>query len=182
MAVEFDHAAVRLAVLGMRDAYGRNFASVQTSRHDLDAAGISAVDFMNWACALDERLGKTSDQKAYEARRKADDDGCVLPGLRHVRDRHMHQVVLSAHVDKRPWFGRFPPRLSAGIIWRSVDEIGDAPRSQQMKDQEGYDERRLAYERHIQGMKTWVTLRRALLWLTGEVEGRGVNLSPYEWP
>jgi hypothetical protein len=49
-----DHDAVRLAILGMRDALDRLATLTDNTPADLEAAGIFTVNATNWACALDE--------------------------------------------------------------------------------------------------------------------------------
>jgi hypothetical protein len=80
-----DHWATR------RPATLRERLSRHRSRQDLAAAAIG--DFVNWACALDERLDNTD--ATYAARRDADDDGRVLPALRFVRDRQKQRMARS---------------------------------------------------------------------------------------
>jgi hypothetical protein len=57
-----EHDAARLAVTGMRDAYARNYAAYR-SGPTVDNVGVSAVDFANWASALDERLRVTAPNR-----------------------------------------------------------------------------------------------------------------------
>lgn len=183
-----DPAAVRLAVLAMRNAYGRHWQA--RSDHDRDAIATTAVDFLSWACSLDgllrdttARLGFATEeaaQDAYKAHRDADEEGRVVPGLRHVRDRHMHQVIVSTVLDRAKFFGRFPPQLSSGTVWRPVEELGEP--SAKIQKRPDYWPQREAYRLHLQNRPPWVSLRAALRWITREVEGRGVELPPYEEP
>jgi hypothetical protein len=175
--------AARLAVIGMRSAYERNFTLCLTESHDLDGIGTSAVDFTNWACALEERLRETAPdgEPAFQQRRDADADGVVLEGLRFVRDRHIHQLVVSAVRDSADFFSTFPPQLSAGIVWRSVDEIPE-PSDALRKKKYHYVARRTAYEDHLQNQPTWLALRSALRWLTAETNLRQVALPVFNEP
>lgn len=175
-------AVVAAAVEMARSAYERNFTLCLTESHDLDGIGTSAVDFTNRACALEERLRETAPdgEPAFQQRRDADADGVVLEGLRFVRDRHMHQLVLSAVRDSADFFGTFPPQLSAGIVWRSVVEIPEpADASRRTKK---YSVRRTAYEDHLQNRPTWLALRSALRWLTAETNLRQVALPGFNEP
>ncbi len=173
--------AARLAVTGLREAYVRNYAAYG-SRPTVDNVGVSAVDFANWASALDERLRQTAstDAQRYRTDRDCNPDGRVIGGIRFVRDRHMHQVVVSAVPDSGDFFATFPPELSLGIVWRNVDELPD-PDGRATTNKHRKPERN-AYSEHMQGKPTWVTLAAALRWLTAEVENRGVVPDPWTWP
>jgi len=175
--------AARLAVIGMRSAYERNFNLCQSQSHDIDGIGTSAVDFTNWACALEERLRETAPggEPAFRKRRDGDADGVVLEGLRFARDRHMHQLVVSAVPDRADFFSSFPPKLSAGIVWRSVDEIPE-PTDEWRKTKPAYIAERTAYEDHLQNRPTWLALRSALRWLTAEIKLRQVDLPLFSEP
>jgi hypothetical protein len=59
---------------------------------ELAAAAIG--DFVNWACALDERL--ENNDETYAARRNADDDGRVLPALRFVLNARINQMAITS--------------------------------------------------------------------------------------
>jgi hypothetical protein len=175
--------AARLAVIGMRSAYERNFILYHTRSHDIDGIGTSAVDFTNWACALEERLRETAPkgQPDFENRRDQDADGRILEGLRYVRDRHMHQVVVSAVRDSADFFSSFPGELSAGIVWRSVNDIPE-PADQWHRNKPRYGAERTAYEDHLQNRPTWHGLRSALRWLTAETKLRQVALPVFNEP
>jgi hypothetical protein len=173
--------AARLAVAGLREAYVRNRAAYG-SRPTIDSVGISAVDFANWASALDERLRETApaDAQRYRSDRDANPDGRVIGGIRFVRDRHMHQVVVSAVPDSADFFAAFPPQLSLGIVWRNVDELPRPDGRGTTNPQ--YEPERNAYRDHMEGKPTWVTLAAALRWLTAETENRGVVPDPWTGP
>jgi hypothetical protein len=175
------HDAARLAVTGLRDAYARNYAAYR-SRPTVDNIGVSAVDFANWASALDERLRVTAatDAERYRHDRDANPDGRVIGGIRFVRDRHMRQVVVSAVPDSADFFAAFPPQLSLGIVWRNVDELPEP--DGRGRTNKHYERQRDAYHHHMQGKPTWVTLAAAARWLSAEVESRGVVLDPWTWP
>ena len=180
-ADDFDHGAVRLAVLGMRTAYEWNHAIGRTVDFDEDSAGISAVNFVNWACALEERLRKTCDETAFVVGRNAHEYGRLIPGLRHVRDRHMHQVVLSVRPAFTLYGGPSRSALLAEMIWRPADEIKDASKRWITKHPE-YVAQRESYRNCLQGQPTNITLGQALHWLTGAVEARGLELPEWRWP
>ncbi len=173
-----DLAAARLAVLGLRDAYSRHFALAHSTMQDEDSMIISAVDFVNWACALDEVLRETDP--GYAQRRDADSDGRVLPGLRYVRDRHMHQVVVSMRGDGVAFFGAFPPSFSAGVVWRPASEIA-APTGRHATAP-SVQQRRTVYEQNLQIQPAWIGLRAALSFLTAEAQSRQVALPPWQEP
>jgi hypothetical protein len=107
------HDAARLAVTGLREAYARNYAAYR-SHPTVDNVGVSAVDFANWASALDERLRETAstDSGRYRSDRDANPDGRVIGGIRFVRDRHMHQT---RHIAGRAKVSRLKNRWAADV-------------------------------------------------------------------
>jgi hypothetical protein len=184
MSGTFDHDAVRLAVAGMRGAYRRHHAAhvAALSEESVDAAGISAVEFANWACALDERVRKTGEESstAYMKRRDSDRRGKVLLGLRFIRNRHMHQVVVSNQVVSTQFFD-LPSRkeqiaraaaevgmFSPGIVWQAADRIADPD--------DGFTSGLAEYEALLKGNTTLFALADAVDWLTREVVARGVQI------
>ncbi len=171
-----DSAAVRLAVLGLRFAYTRHHAVARGGQQNEDAMIISAVDFVNWTCALDELLAE--NDLGYASRRDSDPDGRVIVGLRYVRDRHMHQVVVSMRGDGVSFFAAFPPRLSAGVVWRPANEMAQPVG----KHATTANVRRAAYDQHLQMRPAWVSLAAALRFLTSEVTSLQVALPAWIWP
>lgn len=93
----------------------------------------------------------------------------------------MHQLVVSAVPDRADFFSSFPPKLSAGIVWRSVDEIPE-PTDEWRKTKPAYIAERTAYEDHLQNRPTWLALRSALRWLTAEIKLRQVDLPLFSEP
>lgn len=176
MADNLDYAAVRLAVLGLRAAYARNWAAhgQHVTPETIDSAGISAVEFANWACALDQRLKDTDPdtdtEAAYVARRRGDPRGRVMQGIRFVRNLHMHTVVVSTSTQLGPFFldGPGPMIVSGGIVWRSAAELPAPERPQPRLE--------AVYVEWMQGRTTVDALAHALVWLVAEVRGRGVVL------
>jgi hypothetical protein len=206
---DVDPEAVLLAVLGLRDAFERHQWSVQAALAEptpedlrmpgfprwgvteyverLRLASITAVNFMDWACALDELFAgpdrkdhrPTDRQADYRVRRAADRRGPLLVGLRYVRDRHMHQVVVSAGSGFQVRFGgEAPPTIGPDALWRKADDIGDATDGRQTK--EPYLSRRAAYVERMEWQSTQSTLGAVLGCLTAEVQALGVDLPP--WP
>jgi hypothetical protein len=118
----------------------------------LHLAGITAVNFMDWACALDELFAgpdrrdyhPTERQVDYRARRAADERGRLLLGLRYVRDRHAHQIVVSANPGFEMQFGgEAPPTIAPDVLWHKANEIQDASDGRQAS--KTYQSRRDAY-------------------------------------
>lgn len=113
--------AMSLAHQGLTGAAWRTL-DADRRKHLLSCA-VAATEALHWICALDEQLEKGSP--GYKSRRNQDTDGSVLPGLRHVRDRAMHQVVICTAQDRS--LGRTlscPAALpaSAGLmVWISSD-------------------------------------------------------------
>jgi hypothetical protein len=94
---ELERWEITTAVIGLRGAYRRGMDAYDRGLiPNQEIAGVSVAEFVFWACALDERLGKP-DPMAYAKRRNADEHGQVLLGLRYVRDRHLHQWPSRTH-------------------------------------------------------------------------------------
>jgi hypothetical protein len=87
-------AEYQRAVSGLRAGLQLCLSAYRNSIPNQDLAAAAIADFVNWACALDERLDNTD--ATYAARRDADDDGRVLPALRFVRDRQRHQLAVTS--------------------------------------------------------------------------------------
>lgn len=179
-----DHEAVRLAILGMRDALDRLATLTDNTPADLEGAGIFTVNATNWACALDELLREADP--TYLSRRGADRDGQFLEGLRYVRDRHMHQLVVS---NTQIWrvtagFGldgrRYDSPNQPGIAWKPVDDISEPADNRINK--RSYQSRRSAYENLLQLRRVHLALVSALSWLTTEVMAHRVVLPAWQLP
>jgi hypothetical protein len=180
---QIDHQAVRLAVLGVRDSLERLSRLVDNSPVDLDSAGIFAVNATNWACALDEVFRETD--QGYEGRRDADLDGRFLDGLRYVRDRHMHQLVVSSTPIWRVTAimglpAEQQPPNEPGIAWRPVVDIAEPDHNRTSKPY--YVRRRTAYEDLLQLRRVHIALSASLRWLSGEAEARQVGLPTWQLP
>lgn len=146
-----------LALQGLRDAYKRH--EVAQQRRDLSAAYVSGVEGVWWVCALDEEMGGNARQaNGYKNARDADPSGLVVLGLRWLRNRHSHELPLSAAFDDTPFFGsgRGIIALSKGFYWRPSDEIDP---------QRIHMDRRATYDAHVAGGNAGKTLARALRWL-----------------
>ena len=167
-----------MAMRGLLTAVERHLQVRQRHPMDVELTNISAVEAVNWICALDERLEVTDPSGQYRPQRDADERGRVVLGVRYVRDRHMHQVVVSAKHDGVDFFASFPPQLSAGVVWRpAVDMPGsDKPNSAENV------RRRLAYERYLQHQATWHALNASGLWLTDAVRARGITVPVWDVP
>lgn len=92
--------AISLAHRGLAGAAWRTLDSAR--RKHLLSCAVAATEALHWACALDEQL--RDEEPGYESRRDQDQEGRVLPGLRHVRDRAMHQVIIGTAEDNRSFF------------------------------------------------------------------------------
>jgi hypothetical protein len=156
------HDAARLAVTGLREAYARNYAAYR-SNPTVDNVGVSAVEFANWACALDERQRETAstDAEMYRSDRNANPDGRVIGGIRFVRDRTRIRWWSRPCPTPADFFAAFPPRLSLGIVWRNVDELPEP--DGRGRTNKHCEPERDAYRDHMQGKPTWVTLAAACM-------------------
>jgi hypothetical protein len=137
---------------------------------------ISTVEFVNWACAIDELLENTDT--TYKDRRDQHEHGRLMPALRFVRDRHMHQVVVSSTMAFTIGFSSdesIPPTMTAArIYWRPVDEIREPTDGRQ--DSALYQARRAAYVEHLERREPPLALGHVHNFLYSEIMARGIDV------
>jgi hypothetical protein len=175
---------ITTAIIGLRGAYKRCMDAYRDLIPNQAIAGVSVVEFVFWACALDERLCKADP--AYAARRDRDRHGQVLPALRFTRDRHTHQVAITTSLEFM--FERSsdpdasPDLLKVLTRWRPLDGITQ-PGDGRHETTPQYRKRRDAYKEHLEGRKPALALRDALDFLDREVAARGIKVpDPIPWP
>jgi hypothetical protein len=165
------------AALGLRASFER---CIEGYRNQLiprqEVVGISTVEFVNWACALDELLEDTDD--TYAERRDQHEHGRLIAALRFVRDRHMHQVVVSSRLVFTLGFSSHdsvPPAITAAkIYWRPIEEIREPTNGRQ--NTPVYQARRRAYVDHLERREPPLALGQANNFLFDEVTARGVEV------
>jgi hypothetical protein len=168
--------AMSLAHRGLAGAAWRTLDSAR--RKHLLSCAVAATEALHWACALDEQL--RDEEPGYESRRDQDQEGRVLPGLRHVRDRAMHQVIIGTAEDNRSFF---KPRngvlhiASSAPIWAPTETLPKADK------QHRWPAREAAYEEYVAERGAWKPLFAALRFLTRELEGKVslVHIDEPEW-
>lgn len=117
--------------------------------------------------ALDEQL--RAEDRGYQARRHDDIEGRVLPGLRYVRDRAMHQVIIGTAQDTRSFF---KPRrgvlhiASSYPVWAPIAALPRRDGGHRHPDRE------TAYEEFVAERGAWKPLFEALAFLTRELEDK----------
>jgi hypothetical protein len=177
-AGDLDEWAVVTAALGLRSSFER---CIEGYRNQLiprqEAVAVSVVEFVNWACALDDLLRSTDS--TYKHRRDQDEYGrLIIPALQFVRDRHMHQVVVSSNLVFTLGFSSdesVPPALTAAkIYWRPVDEIREPTDGRQ--DTPVYQARRAAYVEHLERREPPLALGYVNNFLYDEVTARGIQV------
>lgn len=166
--------AMALAHRGLTAATWRTLDSAR--RKHLLSCAVAATEALHWACALDEQLRK--DVPGYAARRDHDEEGRVLPGLRHVRDRAMHQVVVGTSQDTRSLYN--PRRgvlhiASSYPIWTPTATLPRPAKGHH------YPEREKSYEEYVAERGAWKPLFEALRFLTRELDGK-IPLAPVDEP
>lgn len=168
--------AMALAHRGLTGASWRTLDAAR--RKHLLSCAVSGTEALHWACALDEQL--RAEDAAYQARRDQSPEGRVLPGLRHVRDRAMHQVIIGTAQDSRSFF---KPRrgvlhiASSYPIWApTVSLPSPDPRHH-------HQDRETAYEEFVAERGAWKPLFEALNFLTRELEGKAdlVDIGEPHW-
>jgi hypothetical protein len=175
-------AEYQRAVIGLRAALQLCLSAYRDTIPNQELAAAAIGDFVNWACALDERLGHTDP--TYAARRDADDDGRVLPALRFVRDRQRHQMaVTSTLVFMVQWSDVNPkPAITrTRIYWRPLEGITEPVNGHETL--RSYVMLRAAYEDQLEGREPPLAMAAALRFLSQEVDGLGIEVpDATPWP
>ena len=169
--------AVVTAALGLRASFQR---CIEGYRNQLvprqEVVGVSTVEFVNWACALDELLWSTDT--TYKNRRDQHEHGRLMPALHFVRDRHMHQVVVSSKLVFTLGFSsdeNVPPALTAAkIYWRPLEEIREPTDGRQNTPL--YQARRAAYVEHLERREPPLALGLVNNFLFDEITARGIKV------
>jgi hypothetical protein len=166
MSGSIDTGALQFATNALRAALWRHHEA--RARSDLDDAYASAAETVWWVCAIDEHLCTYGgNSAAYEARRDADTNGRYVAGMRWIRDRHTHQMPITADTDKTSFFG--PPGIldiSQGVIWRPSQQIriGTHPNANKKRSRD----ERAVYDRLMAGHGTSGALMFGCQWIEGE--------------
>jgi len=175
-------AEYQRAVIGLRAGLQRCLSAYRDTIPNQELAAAAIADFVNWACALDERLDNTD--ATYAARRDADDDGRVLPALRFVRDRQRHQLaVTSSLVFLIQWPEKNPkPAVTrTRIYWRPVDGLTEPNNGHDAIIR--YVTLRAAYEDQLEGREPPLAMAAAIRFLSQEVDARGIEVPhAVPWP
>jgi hypothetical protein len=175
-------AEYQRAVIGLRAGLQLCLSAYRETIPNQDLAAAAIGDFVNWACALDQRLDDTD--ATYAARRDADDDGRVLPALRFVRDRQRHQLaVTSSLVFLVQWSDVNPkPAITrTRIYWRPL-EVPTEPINGHAAISR-YVTLRAAYEDQLEGREPPLAMAAALRFLSQEVDARGIEVpDAMPWP
>jgi hypothetical protein len=180
-------AEYQRAVIGLRAGLQLCLSAYRDPIPDQGLATAAIGDFVNWACALDQRLDDTDT--TYAARRDADDDGRVLPALRFVRDRQRHQLaVTSSLVFLVQWSDVNPkPAITrTRIYWRPLEgltEPSDRHEAIRHEALSRYVTLRAAYEDQLEGREPPLAMAAALRFLSQEVDARGIEVpDAMPWP
>jgi hypothetical protein len=167
--------AMSLAHQGLTGAAWRTLDAAR--RKHLLSCAVAATEALHWICALDEQLEKGSP--GYKSRRNQDTDGSVLLGLRHVRDRAMHQVVICTAQDVRSFFDPPPGGVvyiaSSFPIWTPAEMLPQAEGRYRSKGREK------AYAEQIAERAASKPIFQALGFLTRELTDK-VTLVSTEQP
>ena len=158
MTDEIDRA-LRRGEAGLREAFAR-YTIARRARLD-DHASNAAVEAAMWVTALDDLREQTSgDVGRYRARRDADDNGCVVLGLRWVRNHGVHALVNHQQWSEDQGFN-FPLNFPANAEWHI--RWGPIPSQVQRRkdDARSFD----GYVQQLQGHWVDDTLQAAARWL-----------------
>ena len=175
-------AEYQRAVIGLRASLQLCLSAYRDTIPNQDLAAAAIGDFVNWACALDQRLDKTD--ATYATRRDSDDDGRVLPALRFVRDRQRHQLaVTSSLVFLVQWSNVNPkPAITrTRIYWRPLEGPTEPINGHAAISR--YVTLRAAYEDQLEGREPPLAMAAALRFLSQEIDARGIEVpDAMPWP
>ncbi|WP_151724019.1 hypothetical protein [Arthrobacter luteolus] len=120
-----------------------------------------AVEGVWWAIALDDALKKHLN-RIYTEARDADPDGCIVNGMSWLRNRHAHEILVTAAGGAKRDF--LVPPGGDGVIyispsnrWMEAAEIIGTRYDQQ-------PDKRPAYEAFVEGLPLDMSLVKALAW------------------
>jgi hypothetical protein len=184
-------AEYQRAIVGLRAGLQLCLSAYRDTIPDEDLAADAIGDFVNWACALDERLDSTD--ATYAARRDADDDGRVLPALRFVRDRLRHRMAVTSSLVFLVQWSEVNPKPAitrTRIYWRPLEGLtepinGHDPVSGYVAlgAVSRYVMLRAVYEDQLEGREPPLAMAAALRFLGQEVKARGIEVSDaMPWP
>lgn len=168
-----DPAALGVGLRALNEAIERCRAAAPS--RDLPRVFAAAAEAVWWICSLDEHLngGRTRMDTEYAQERDADSGASCIAGLRWARDRHTHQVFLSArldyswYLDPRPGARIYVP-AGGSFVWRLAELI--YPQGQVEQDRRRRDAPlRRVYVEHVQGRATSEPLEGAERWLTSRI-------------
>lgn len=184
-------AEYQRAIVGLRTGLQLCLSAYRNTIPDEDLAAAAIGDFVNWACALDDRLDSTD--ATYAARRDADDDGRVLPALHFVRDRLRHRMAVTSSLVFLVQWSEVNPKPAitrTRIYWRPLEGLtepinGHEPASGYIAlgAVSRYVTLRAVYEDQLEGREPPLAMAAALRFLGREVEARGIEVpDATPWP
>ena len=169
-------AEYQRAVIGLRASLQLCLSAYRDTIPNQDLAAAAIGDFVNWACALDQRLDNTD--ATYATRRDSDDDGRVLPALRFVRDRQRHQLAITSSLVFLVQWSNVNPKPAitrTRIYWRPLE--GPAEPINGHAAISRYVTLRAAYEDQMEGREPPLAMGAALRFLSQEVDALGIEVS-----
>lgn len=164
------------AVSGLRAALQLCLSAYRDLIPNQELAAAAIGDFVNWACALDERL--ENNDGTYAARRDADDDGRVLPALRFVLNGHINQMAITSSLVfliERSDVNPKPAITRTRIYWRPLDAITGPADGHETR--RSYLTLRACYEDQMEGREPPLAMGAALRFLSQEVDALGIEVS-----
>lgn len=175
-------AEYQRAVIGLRAALQLCLTAYRDSIPNQELAAAAIGDFVNWTCALDERLDHSD--RTYGARRDADDDGRVLPALRFVRDRQTQQMATTSSLVFWVQWSDVNPKPTVTrtrIYWRPLEGVAEPTNGHETIHR--YVTLRAAYEEQLEGREPPLAMAAALRFLSQEVDARGIEVpDATPWP
>jgi len=152
----------------LTDAAGAALARVATAAAAFaeDEMFASVGETLTWLIALEDLVASVYGPR-YWAKRNADADGAVLPGIRYARNAVVHGVAVTAAVDSHSGamlgvaaLGAFALGEGPSDLWRDRTSIGFTPTpSRHLAEQER------SYDNELAGQDVLLSLEQALTFL-----------------
>lgn len=166
-----------LALGAAREAVNRHTDETLLDSLDRFRGYATAGESLLWLAILEESLWPpkgTEERRCYERRRAEDGRGRVAQGLRYLRNRLVHEQVVSveeSQLDGLMFPLKFPLRFDRWIFrWRAGLP---APTPRHRASDRYAAEEFAVYEASLAGQPTHHTLELALLWVELEIDRRG---------
>jgi hypothetical protein len=158
-----EHDVLR-AMYWSRRALGEAWGRCAGNQADAHATWTAAVEGVWWALALDEELCARMPV-IYPEARSQDPYGQTVSGLRWLRNRHAHEILVTGHGGpKKDFYGKpgdgYTFYISPSNRWKKRDDV--SPRREEVTKAAETAQGR--YDDYVAGWPLDMTLSRACIW------------------